>query len=434
MYIAAPPGTKILAKYLLPDEEYKVLDEVDFNIYGEEKSLIILQFMRDLKWIYISYDEGDKISLKPTEKGIEIFERGLSQEYMVKEGEFVNLIKSYLNNYLSNQEMLEDETHKLSEFYLKSGNYNRALDLASNLIDLGNKSSDHRLLGRGHYIYGTINLYRMDLDFAKNHYEKAKYFSEQVDDIVIVGKSVLGLGSYYGYKSDTDKAMELFERALLLFQEVDDKQGINQVKMNEAFTLAKMGNIKEFFTLNHQAIDYFNEVTDAYHLQWCYQNESAVLLYLGQYDAAIDAVVEAHNLAKETGNEMIQNRSGLSIALIYIYTMRPGDAYEYIENAMSYFRKNFDTNGLGSTYMSYMAYDVGTKNLSSADRNLEKALQNFMVKKQKNFVAEALFNYIKILKLYRYSPSTIKDKLDQFTQMAENYEVLDLFKNLMDED
>ena len=71
MYIAAPPGTKLLAKYLMPPEEFKILEEVDFNVYGEEKSLAILQFMRDLKWIYISYDEGDKISLKPTETGIE---------------------------------------------------------------------------------------------------------------------------------------------------------------------------------------------------------------------------------------------------------------------------------------------------------------------------------------------------------------------------
>ncbi len=432
MYIAAPPGTKILAKYLLPAEEYNLLEEVDFNVYGEEKSLTILQFMRDLKWIYISYDEGDKISLKPTETGIDIFERGLTQEYMEKNGELVNLVKKYLDDYLIPGREVTEETLKLSDFYLKSGNYGRALDLASNLIDLGNRNSDKRLLGRGHYVYGTINLYKMDLDFAKNHFEKAKYFAENVDDITTVGKSELGLGSYYGYRGDVNKAMEMFEHALLLFQEVGDESGLNQVKMNEAFTLAKMGNLKEFFALNHQAIDYFNTVTDRYHLQYCYQNESAVLLSLGKYDAAIDAVVEAHNLAKETSNEMIENRSGLSIALIYIYTMRPGDAYEYIENATGFFRRNFDTNGLATCYEMFMLYDIATKDLAVADVNLEKSRQNFMVKKQLNYVVECYSQYVKVLKIYRYEPKLIEKKTREFLELSNKLGLKELFLQLMD--
>ncbi|MCL4337187.1 MAG: hypothetical protein M1129_02635 [Candidatus Thermoplasmatota archaeon] len=432
MYIAAPPGTKILAKYLLPTEEYNLLEEVDFNVYGEEKSLTIVQFMRDLKWIYISYDEGDKISLKPTETGIEIFERGLTPEYMEKSGDLVSLVKKYLEGYLTADMEITEETLKLSEFYLKSGNYNRALDLASSLIDLGNRNSDRRLLGRGHYVYGAINLYKMDLEFAKNHFEKAKYFSENVDDITTAAKSDLGMGSYFGYKGDMNRAMEMFEHALLLFQEVGDDSGVNQVKMNEAFTLVKMGNVKEFFSLNHQAIDFFNTVTDNYHLQWCYQNESAVLLSLGKYDAAIDAVVEAHNLAKETGNEMIENRSGLSIALIYIYTMRPGDAYEYVETAMRYFRKNFDTNGLATCYEMYMLYDIATKNLDAADVNLEKSRQNFMVKKQLPYIVELYTQYLKILKIYRYDPKIIEVKTKQFQNLANKLGLKELFSQLME--
>lgn len=433
MYIAAPPGTKLLAKYLIPQEEFKTLDEVDFNVYGEEKSLAILQFMRDLKWIYISYDEGDKISLKPTETGIAVFENGLSPEYMSRNGELVNLIKSYLGFYLGNEKGLEDETLKLADYYLKAGNYTRSLDLSSNLIDIGNRTSDQRLLGRGHYIYGTVNMYKMDMDFAKNHFDKALRYSENADDLANVAKCNLGFGSYYGYKGDMEKAMQAFERALLLFQERDDQSGVNQVKMNEAFTLAKMGNLKEFFTLNHQAITYFNQVSDPYHLQWCYQNESAVLLSLGQYDSAIDAVVEAHNLAKETGNEMIQNRSGLSIALIYLYTNRPGDAYEYIETAMGYFRRNFDTNGLATCYEMYMLYDIATKNLTSADNNLEKSKQNFMVKKQLSYIVECYSQYIKLLKLYRYDPKLIERKTNEFTENSDKLGLKVLFNDLVED-
>ena len=79
MYISAPSGTKVLAGYLIPEEEYARLDHSDFNTYGEEKSLEIIQFMRDLDWVYISFDEGDRISLRPTEKGLRIFEDGFQR-------------------------------------------------------------------------------------------------------------------------------------------------------------------------------------------------------------------------------------------------------------------------------------------------------------------------------------------------------------------
>ncbi len=430
MYIAAPPGTKVLARYLIPPEEYNILEDVDFNVYGEEKSLTILQFMRDLNWIYISYDEGDKISLKPTETGIDVFEKGLTDKYMGENGKILNLIKKYLENYLKNEKDLPDETMVLADYFLKSGNYTRALDMAANLIDLGNKQADSRILGKAHYIYGTINLYKMDLDFAKNHYEKATYYSENIDDIENVAKTHLGIGSFYGYKGEMEKALQYFEKASLLFRERNDQSGMNQVKINEAFTLAKMGNIKEFFTLNHQAIEYFISISDNYHLQTCYQNESAVLLSLGEYNAAIDAVVEAHDLAKKTGNERIQHLSGLNISLIYIYTKRPGDAYEYIERAFYYFRRNFDTNGLGSSYGSFMAYDVATKNLESADKNLEKLKQNFLVKKQYSLIVESLLIYVRVMNIYEYPKLTISKKTTEFKQYAKELGLGKLFDEL----
>lgn len=70
MYISAPSGTKLLASHLIPEEEYSRLDSADFNTYGEEKSLEIIQFMRDLDWVYISFDEGDRISLRPDRKSV----------------------------------------------------------------------------------------------------------------------------------------------------------------------------------------------------------------------------------------------------------------------------------------------------------------------------------------------------------------------------
>ena len=432
MYISAPAGIKILAKYLMPDDEFQMLDEKDFNIYGEQKSMTILQFMRDLDWIYISYDEGDRISLKPTKLGIDIFESGLTGQYLKANGKVITLIKNYLENFLKGSERVSEETYILADYFLKAGNFNRALDLGSTLIELGGRNNDPKLLGRAHQIYGTINLYKMDIEFARNHFEKSIHYADIADDIETSAKAHLGMGSYYGYKADFETSMRYLERALLLFKEIGDDGGINQVKINEALTLAKMGNLKEFFSLNHEAIDFFSGNSDDHHLQYCYQNEASVLLAMGQYDAAIEAVIEAHHLALKTGNERIQHLSGLNIAMIYIYTNRPGDAYEYIQKAFDYFRKNFDNNGLGSAYHAFMAYDIATKSLESADKNREKMIQNYMVKKQKSLIAEALSVYIKLLKQYHYKEITIKNKKEEIAKIAQKLDVYNQYMRYLD--
>ena len=427
MYISAPAGIKLLARHLIPEKEFRKLEDLDFNVYGDQKSMPILQFMRDLDWIYISYDEGDRISLKPTKLGIDIFENGLTKEYMKNNEKIIELIRGYLENYLAGKEGLSEETYILADYFLKAGNFNRALDLGSSLIEIGSKKNDPKLLGRAHQIYGSINLYRMDIEFARNHFEKSIHYAEVADDIITSAKAHLGMGSYYGYSGDVDSSMQYFEEALLLFNEVNDQTGMNQVKMNEALTLARMGNLKEFFSLNHQAIQYFTSRNDEQHLQYCYQNESSVLLSIGDYDAAIESVIESNHLAIRTGNERLQHLSGLNIAMIYLYTKRAGDAYEYIEKAFDYFRRNFDTRGLGMSYQAFMAYDVATKDLKSADINLEKMRQNYMIKKQYVLIAEGYGVYIKIMKKYGYQDDIVAKKEKQFGLLLKDLGVRDKY-------
>jgi tetratricopeptide (TPR) repeat protein len=423
MYISAPAGIKLLARHLIPEKEFKKLEDLDFNVYGDQKSMPILQFMRDLDWIYISYDEGDRISLKPTKLGIDIFENGLTKDYMKNNEKIIELIRGYLENYLAGKEGLSEETYILADYFLKAGNFNRAVDLGSSLIDMGTKNKDAKLLGRAHQIYGSINLYRMDIEFARNHFERSIRYAEEADDILTSAKAHLGLGSYFGYKGDPESSMQYFEKALLLFEEVGDETGMNQVKMNEAFTLAKKGNMKEFFTLNHEAMKFFISRSDDHHLQYCYQNESSVLLAMGEYDAAIESVIEANHLAMKTGNERVQHLSGLNIAMIYIYTKRPGDAYEYIEKAFEYFRRNFDTNGLGLVYQTYMSYDLATKDLGAAEKDIDKMIQNFKVKKQNSLIAEAFSVYIKLLTLYNYPEKVLNNKMAYIKSLTKKLEI-----------
>ena len=112
--------------------------------------------------------------------------------------------------------------------------------------------------------------------------------------------------------------------------------------------------------------------------------------------------------------------------------MRPGDAYEYVENAMGYFRRNFDTNGLAACYEMFMLYDIATKNLAAADVNLEKTRQNLMVKRQLNFVVECYTQYIKVLKIYRYDPILIEKKTKEFLDLSDKIGLKELFLQLID--
>ena len=431
MYISAPSGTKVLAGYLIPEEEYSRLDHSDFNTYGEEKSLEIIQFMRDLDWVYISFDEGDRISLRPTEKGLRIFEDGLKDELINDQKTLIDLIRKYMVKKIEGSECSQ-ETQDLAEYYMKSGNYTRAIDFGSNAIKLGLKTRDEKLLAKGHYLYGTINLYKLELGFAQSHLEKSILYSDKVNDIKTKGMSLVGLGSVYGYKYDNDRSLECFERANLLFAEIDDKKGLNLVKMNEAYVYASMGKLEEFFQMNQEAIEFFESIGDKHHLEFCYLNQSAVLLSMGKPNEAIDSVVEAHELAKEMGNERMLHLSGLNIAKIYIETRRFGDSYDYITAAYGFFRKNFDMNGVAKCHELFATYFIATKNMKNAEEEILKMEKNYSSKVYRPIV-DGYVSVIRIMKIYGYPAKEIQSRIEKFSEKCRENNKEELFKTIMEE-
>lgn len=420
MYITAPPGTKLLAKHLLPEDEYRKLEEEDFNVYGGEKSLQIMQFMKDLGWVTINFEEFDKISVKPTNLGLEIFESGLSEQYIEKNIWFLEVVRSYLRGTVSSESPPVNQIEQLAEHFLKVGNHTRVVDFSSMLITIGSKTQDYRINGIGHYYYGSVNLYKMELEFVKAHFEKAILNSEKVNDTRNVARSYLGLASYYGYKGKVDEAMAIFEKCYLLYREINDDSGLNQVRMNEAYAYALKGDFQNFFKLNHEAISYYESCGDLNHLQYCYQNEASTLINIGNHDLAIEASSEAYSLSMKTGNERVRHLSGLAIATIYISTKRPGDAFHYIEEAFEYFRRNLDTNGMANCYMLYMNYYIATHNEREAETNMKKAEQYFNSKKSLTFIAVTYFHRLKTMKEYEYSAKDINLKLLELRDKAKN--------------
>ena len=431
MYISAPSGTKLLASHLIPEEEYSKLESADFNTYVEEKSLEVIQFMRDLDWVYISFDEGDRISLRPTEKGLRIFEDGLKEELVKDQKPLIDLIRKYITKKVA-EEDCSQETEDLADYYMKSGNYTRAIDFGSNAIKLGLKSKDERLLAKGHYLYGSINLYKLELGYAQSHFEKAILFSDRVDDIKTKARALLGLGSVYGYRYDNEKSLEYFEKANLLFMEIDDKKGLNLVKMNEAYTYASLGKLEEFFQMNQEAIEFFESIGDKHHLEFCYLNQSAVLLSMGKPNEAIDSVVEAHELAREMGNERMIHLSGLNIAKIYIDTKRFGDSYDYITEAYEFFRKNFDMNGVAQCHVVMSTYFIATKNRKSADEEIRKMEKNFSVKVFRPII-DGYISVIRTMKLYGYPEKEILSKIEEFQNKCKQNNKEELFKTILEE-
>lgn len=433
MYISSPPGTIALAGYLMPLEEHRKLSEMGLNAYGEEKSLTILQFMRDLEWVYISYEEGGVISLKPTEKGLEFFERGMSDEFETEYGTLYDLIKNYLREYLKDPENVIEASTDLADYYLKSGNYTRAIDLGSNLITLGNKKKNFRALARAHDIYANSNLVKLDLPFAKNHYEKCIMYSERSNDLRSAAKGYMGLGSVSGYSQELDKSIEYYEKAYMLFKEIDDSPGMYQVKLNEAYTYGALRRFNEFFSMNNEAKEYFSKIGDKHRLEYCYLNEAAILLNLGRVNEAIDSVVEAHETAKEAHNKRVMSLSGLNIARIYILTNRSGDAYEYISDAYEYFRKNLDTNGVALCYDLYCSYYVAMHDLASADSNIEKMVKNYLVKNFTRGIVDGFVSYIRAMKIYDYSNDEINTKIDEFKTKEQIKNNIELFDEMVNE-
>ena len=193
-----------------------------------------------------------------------------------------------------------------------------------------------------------------------------------------------------------------------------------------------MGKLEEFFHMNQEAIEFFESIGDKHHLEFCYLNQSAVLLSMGKPNEAIDSVVEAHELAREMGNERMLHLSGLNIAKIYIDTKRFGDSYDYITGAYEFFRKNFDMNGVAQCHVVMSTYFIATKNRKAADEEIRKMEKNFSVKVFRPII-DGYISVIRTMKLYGYSEKEILSKIEEFQNKCKQNNKEELFKTILEE-
>ncbi|GGM69299.1 hypothetical protein GCM10007108_04210 [Thermogymnomonas acidicola] len=413
MYISAPDGIIRIARLILPEAKGDALERQGFNSFGQREALRILQMLADLGWIEVSAGMDEIVHVRPTDAGLRIFQRGLTDDFLKEKGEIYRIITSLLTFGEDDDEYYQLHLD-LANYHVKSGNYNRAMEIIGAIMKPLEQRSDRRRIAQAHILYGNCNLYRSECSFAEIHFRKALEISEGSENHDLMARALQGIAICRSTQEDFSSALEYFRRARDEFERAGDSEGAHTADLNIAYLYSYIGKIDKFYEYNNRAEEYFLETGNEERRLQAIINEASVRISVGDYEIARSICLEAIRISRDIGNIRWEILSKVNLAHSYIFTGEPGKALDLIREIGEYYRKNLNFEGmaiyeeLSALYMiSVDRLDLAKEHISSLERLCEKRRMGAILRDAYAYITRAL-------SIYNYKDNTILELQSKF--------------------
>ena len=323
---------------------------------------------------------------------------------------------------------LSDAEIFLAETFLQEGKVDEALDTLEILekTQLSNQVSSS--IGKISRIKGAIEFFKGDHKASIKFLEDAVRQSEITDDIDCVASSLLGLGNVHGSMGNYEEAFQKYERAYLLFKERDNLQGMARIKINQAYTYSKMGQLLRSTEANQEAIELCERTRDIPLLQYAYLNRSALMLVLGRHRDAYETTMSSYYLSLETGNKRIFHLSRLSMLSIDISSRKPNLEFQFLKEAIDYFEDIASEIDVAYCYDIMTQYYIANSMYQETRFSLQNVLDTYSKIKDIVGLEAAGITILRTMVIYQSTHSLIKETYKTLTKSLENTPLINEYK------
>ena len=323
---------------------------------------------------------------------------------------------------------LSDAEIFLAETFLQEGKVDEALDTLEILekTQLSNQVSSS--IGKISRIKGAIEFFKGDHKASIKFLEDAVRQSEITDDIDCVASSLLGLGNVHGSMGNYEEAFQKYERAYLLFKERDNLQGMARIKINQAYTYSKMGQLLRSTEANQEAIELCERTRDIPLLQYAYLNRSALMLVLGRHKDAYETTMSSYYLSLETGNKRIFHLSRLSMLSIDISSRKPNLEFQFLKEAIDYFEDIASEIDVAYCYDIMTQYYIANSMYQETRFSLQNVLDTYSKIKDIVGLEAAGITILRTMVIYQSTHSLIKETYKTLTKSLENTPLINEYK------
>jgi tetratricopeptide (TPR) repeat protein/tRNA A-37 threonylcarbamoyl transferase component Bud32 len=227
-----------------------------------------------------------------------------------------------------------DLLHRLVGLAVATGDYERALELARQSLQVGEAGNQLDVIASAHNDLGMAHMYLGHLDKARQHLLIGQQIAGRLSAKKLLAENALELGLTAWKERNLDEARAYFETSRQLFHDIADRK-------NEALALGNLGLIcgevndgRRQVAYYQQAVDIHRQIGDIDGLQIAYNNLGYLYLSQENYAAAVENYTALAGLARTSENTLMRSLADAGLADAFLGSGAVHQALSYALSAL----------------------------------------------------------------------------------------------------
>lgn len=278
-----------------------------------------------------------------------------------------------------------------------TGNYQEAIHLAEQALEIAKTHSNNRIEGNTHAIIGQAYRRLDEYDRAKHHSELAMKIAQRIGDLALVSDSSRNLGAIYQAQGQLDAAAKMYRHALVAAQQANDKW-LQAKALNNLGELSQRNErLFDAITLYQQSLQLRESINDLAGQGSVSGNICRVYQDLNDYAQALRYCEKALHLSRQVDDKAREANHLNNIASLFFDQEKLNDAKEYFYQSISIKQSLGDLDGIARGFNN-----IGL--IYRYEGNNEKALEYFLkslkIKEQQDDKRGQSVTYLNIGAIY----------------------------------
>jgi serine/threonine protein kinase/tetratricopeptide (TPR) repeat protein len=192
---------------------------------------------------------------------------------------------------------------QISNLYLRSGDYDRAIDFAQQSFKIDQALGDNAGMARYHHLFGIAEYKRGHIEAAAEQLVIAEQLARGLKDDDFHAQVNMQLGLIAWHRKDLARAREIFEDCRTVFRRKGDRTGESRAIANMGLVYGEMQDVDRQLACYRQSVEIQEEIGDVDGLQYAFNNLGYVYYTLHDYTQSIQYYDRLRKIAKESGQQ-----------------------------------------------------------------------------------------------------------------------------------
>lgn len=271
-----------------------------------------------------------------------------------------------------------------SSLYFDSLQYEKAIELAFEVVEEAENQKNKRLLAKAYLRLGTIYCSIEKADIGLKYYHRSLSCAVNAQDSLLIGNAYFGLAGGHQYAESYDSSLFFYGMAIPFIRRTSSDESVSYIHSNLGLLYSKIQNYDSANFYFGLAIDYQARVRDYYGLAASYLNLGLLEFESSNYKLALKYYKQSSQYYKKASDEkgFSEAQRWLALSFYNLDMMDSAGRYYFVYDSLghNYFHKDYEDKIL----------ELETK-YKTAEIERDNALQRAQLEEKQNQLAILIF-------------------------------------------